>query len=90
MVVEFTLDGAPMMILTAGPQFEHSPAASINVLTSDQAETDRLWSAPVAHGGTESMCGWLKDRFGISWQIVPEVVPRLLASPDREASRVAT
>ncbi len=86
MVVEFMLQGAPMMILTAGPQFEHSPAASISVLTTDQAETDRLWSALVADGGEESMCGWLKDRFGISWQIVPEAVPRLLASPDAEAA----
>jgi predicted 3-demethylubiquinone-9 3-methyltransferase (glyoxalase superfamily) len=84
MVVEFTLAGAPMMILTAGPMFEHSPAASISVLTKDQAETDRLWSTLLAEGGQESMCGWLKDRFGVSWQIVPEVLPRLLN--DRNAA----
>ena len=86
MVVEFTLAGAPMMILTAGPMFEHSPAASISVLTKDQAETDRLWSALLAEGGKESMCGWLTDRFGVSWQIVPEVLPRLCNDPDAAAA----
>lgn len=86
MVVEFTLAGAPMMILTAGPRFEPSPAASISVLTRDQAETDRLWSALLADGGKESRCGWLADRFGISWQIVPEALPRLLGDPDQAAA----
>jgi predicted 3-demethylubiquinone-9 3-methyltransferase (glyoxalase superfamily) len=86
MVVEFTLAGAPMMILTAGPMFEPSPAASISVLTKHQAETDRLWSALLAEGGKESMCGWLTDRFGVSWQIVPEVLPRLLNDPDVAAA----
>jgi predicted 3-demethylubiquinone-9 3-methyltransferase (glyoxalase superfamily) len=82
MVVEFSLAGAPMMILTAGPMFELSPAASISVLTDDQAETDRLWSALLADGGRESMCGWLTDRFGVSWQILPNVLPSLLDHPD--------
>lgn len=86
MVVEFTLAGAPMMILTAGPMFEHSPAASISVLTKDQAETDRLWSALLAEGGREGMCGWLTDRFGVSWQIVPEILPRLYADPNAAAA----
>ena len=86
MVVEFTLAGAPMMILTAGPQFKLSPAASISVLTEDQAETDRLWSALLEDGGEESMCGWLKDRYGLSWQIVPKALPRLLADRDRDAA----
>jgi predicted 3-demethylubiquinone-9 3-methyltransferase (glyoxalase superfamily) len=86
MVVEFTLAGAPMMILTAGPMFEHSPAASISVLTKDQAETDRLWSALLAEGGREGMCGWLTDRFGVSWQIVPEILPRLYSGPDAAAA----
>lgn len=86
MIVEFTLAGAPMMILTGGVMFEHSPAASISVLTKDQAETDRLWSALLADGGKESMCGWLIDRFGISWQIVPEVLPRLFNDPDTAAA----
>jgi predicted 3-demethylubiquinone-9 3-methyltransferase (glyoxalase superfamily) len=86
MIVEFTLAGAPMMILTGGAMFEHSPAASISVLTKDQAETDRLWSALLADGGKESMCGWLIDRFGVSWQIVPEVLPRLFNDPDTAAA----
>jgi predicted 3-demethylubiquinone-9 3-methyltransferase (glyoxalase superfamily) len=86
MIVEFTLAGAPMMILTGGEMFEHSPAASISVLTKDQTETDRLWSALLADGGQESMCGWLTDRFGVSWQIVPEVLPRLFNDPDTAAA----
>jgi len=86
MVVEFTLAGAPMMILTAGPHYTLTPAASISVLTKDQAETDALWDQLVA-GGEESMCGWLTDRFGVSWQIVPEILPRLINQPDAEAGR---
>ncbi len=85
-VVEFTIAGAPMMILNGGPQFTHSQAASISVLTEDQAETDRLWAALTADGGAESMCGWLKDRFGVSWQIVPQALPRMLASGDAAAA----
>jgi predicted 3-demethylubiquinone-9 3-methyltransferase (glyoxalase superfamily) len=86
MVVEFTLHGAPMMILTAGPHYTLSPAASISVLTKDQNETDHLWSALIAQGGSESRCGWLTDRWGVSWQIVPEALPRLIGAPDREAA----
>lgn len=86
MIVEFTLAGAPMMILTGGQRFRHSPAASISVLTKDQPETDRLWSALLAGGGQESMCGWLTDRYGVSWQVVPEALPRLLGDPDRNAA----
>lgn len=86
LVVEFILSGAPMMILNGGPRFAPTPAASISVLTEDQAETDRLWEALVAHGGAESRCGWLSDRFGVSWQIVPRRLPELLASPDRSAA----
>ena len=82
MIVEFTLAGAPFMILTAGPRFEPSPAASISVLTEDQAETDRLWSTLTAEGGAEGRCGWLTDRWGVSWQIVPKRLPDLLASSD--------
>lgn len=89
MIVEFTLHGAPMMILSAGPHYRLSPAASISVLTKDQDETDMLWSALIADGGEESMCGWLTDRWGVSWQIVPEVLPRLLGAPDRMAAERA-
>lgn len=86
MIVEFTLHGAPMMILTAGPHYQLTPAASISVLTKDQAETDRLWTSLLEGGGLESMCGWLIDRFGVSWQIVPEAFPRLLNDTDSAAA----
>ena len=87
MVVEFTLAGAPMMILTAGPMYELTPATSISVLTDDQNETDMLWSSLLADGGEESRCGWLVDRFGVSWQIVPKVLPRLLAHDDSAVAK---
>lgn len=83
MVVEFTVAGAPMMILTAGSHYKLTPAASISVLTEDQAETDRLWGA-LTEGGEEMQCAWLTDRFGVSWQIVPRRLPELLADPDPE------
>ena len=86
MIVEFTLHGSPMMIMSAGTQYKHTPAASISVLTKDQDETDRLWSALVADGGVEGRCGWLTDRWGVSWQILPEALPRLLGAPDRTAA----
>ena len=82
MVVEFTLAGAPMMILTGGPHYSLSPAASISVLTDDQPETDRLWDALIDKGGTAGRCGWLVDRFGVSWQIIPKRLPDLLGHVD--------
>lgn len=82
MIVEFTLAGAPMMILTAGPHHKLTPAASISVLTEDQDETDRLWDALTAKGGEAGHCGWVVDRFGVSWQVVPKRMPDLLASDD--------
>jgi predicted 3-demethylubiquinone-9 3-methyltransferase (glyoxalase superfamily) len=86
--VEFTLGGTPYQGLNGGPQYTHSPAASISVRTQDQEETDRLWDALRA-GGRENQCGWLADRYGVSWQIVPEALPRLLSSPDRAAANRA-
>ena len=86
LVVEFTLAGAPYMVLNGGPMFKPSPAASISVLTKDQAETDRLWAALTAEGGSESMCAWLIDRYGVSWQIVPEILPALLSADDKAAA----
>lgn len=85
-VVELSLCGTPYMFLNGGPHYVLSPAASIAVRTADQAETDRLWCALVADGGQESRCGWLVDRFGVSWQIVPDALPRLLGDEDRDAA----
>lgn len=89
LVVTFTLAGAPMMILNGGPHYTLNPAASISVLTKDQTETDRLWAALLEGGGEESMCGWLVDRFGVSWQITPEVLLRMQVSEDQVAAERA-
>ena len=86
LVVEFSLAGAPYMALNGGPQYSHTPAASISVLTEDQAETDRLWAALTAEGGSEGHCAWLVDRYGVSWQVVPEILPRLLGAEDKAAA----
>lgn len=90
LLIEFTLDGTPYQALNGGPHFTHSEAASISVLTEDQAETDRLWHALIADGGSESQCGWLKDKFGLSWQIVPRPFTEMVASQDRAAAERAT
>ncbi len=89
LTVEFTLSGAPYQILNGGPHYKLTPAASISVLTEDQAETDRLWDALLADGGEESMCGWLSDRFGVSWQIVPKALMRAVRSSDRVSAERA-
>jgi predicted 3-demethylubiquinone-9 3-methyltransferase (glyoxalase superfamily) len=85
-VIDFSLGGVPYQILQAGPMFPLSECVSIMVQTPDQAETDRLWEALVQGGGSHGPCGWLKDRFGLSWQIVPAAVMRLLMLPDRAMS----
>lgn len=85
-VVNFTLCRTPYQILNGGPHFKLSEAASISVSTQSQEETDRLWAALTSNGGQESRCGWLKDRWGVSWQIVPLVLPKLLGSSDRSAA----
>lgn len=84
-VIEFTVAGTPMMILQAPGAPALDAAASISVLTDDQAETDRLWNA-LAEGGAPGVCGWITDRFGLWWQIVPKRMPELLASPDAAAA----
>ncbi len=89
LIVEFALAGTAFQALNGGPQFPHTEAASISVMTEDQEDTDRLWALLTADGGSESRCGWLKDRFGLSWQIVPEPAIRLLDTPNRAASERA-
>ena len=89
MTVSFELDGLPVTALNGGPHFKLSEAFSMSVDCADQAEVDRYWNALIEGGGEPSQCGWLKDRFGLSWQIVPRALPRLLAGPDRaKAQRV--
>jgi len=87
LVVEFTLAGTPCMTLNGNTSVESSHTFSLSVLTRDQAETDRLWSRLCADGGEEGQCGWLRDRYGVHWQIVPEALPRLMdaAEPERAA-----
>ena len=86
LMVDFTLAGTPYRAINGGPHFKLDEAVSISVATEDQAETDRLWEALTADGGAESQCGWLKDRFGLSWQIVPKRAIELMYGP--KAARV--
>ena len=81
MLINFTLAGVDFAALNGGPHFKHSEAASLFVLCDDQAEIDRLWAALTADGGAESMCGWLKDRWGVSWQIQPKQATDWIREP---------
>jgi predicted 3-demethylubiquinone-9 3-methyltransferase (glyoxalase superfamily) len=88
MTVSFELDGLEFLALNGGPNYTFSEAVSFMVSCADQDEVDRYWEA-LSEGGEEGPCGWLKDRFGLSWQIVPEALPRLLSDPDpAKAQRV--
>ena len=89
LVVEFTLDGQKYIGLNGGPQFPFTEAVSFQVRTEDQAETDRLWDALTANGGEESVCGWLKDRWGLSWQITPRVLMEAMTGADKQAAKRA-
>ena len=80
--VSFELDGQEFMGLNAGPQFKFNEAISIFVNCEDQAEVDELWAKLTANGGEESMCGWLKDKFGLWWQIIPKQLGELMGDPD--------
>jgi predicted 3-demethylubiquinone-9 3-methyltransferase (glyoxalase superfamily) len=86
MVVRFELDGQSFMALNGGPQFTFSEAVSFTVDCADQAEVDRYWDT-LSEGGEQGPCGWLKDRFGLSWQIVPTRLTELLADPDAERAQ---
>ena len=86
MTVEFELDGQKFVALNGGPQFTFSEAISYQVSCEDQDEVDYYWTK-LSEGGEEGPCGWLKDKFGLSWQIIPEALPRLLEDPDREKSQ---
>ena len=90
MVVRFELDGVRYEALNGGPMFSFTEAVSIVVLCDDQEEVDRLWNALTADGGEPSRCGWLKDRWGLSWQIVPRDLLALQQDPDPQRAQRAT
>ena len=89
LTVEFTVLGRSFVGLNGGSTFKPNEAVSFMVLTADQEETDRYWNAIVGNGGTESMCGWCKDRWGFSWQITPRALLAATADPDRAAAKRA-
>jgi len=86
LTVEFTLAGQKFLGLNGGPEFRFTEAVSFTIDCADQAEVDRYWEGLIDEGGEASRCGWLKDRFGLSWQVVPRALPEFLDSPDREAA----
>jgi predicted 3-demethylubiquinone-9 3-methyltransferase (glyoxalase superfamily) len=89
LVAEFTLAGQRFMALNGGMRFEYTHAVSFKIDCADQAEVDRLWDALLANGGQAERCGWLKDRYGLSWQIVPTALPKYLGGADRAGAQRA-
>jgi predicted 3-demethylubiquinone-9 3-methyltransferase (glyoxalase superfamily) len=89
MIVTLELEGQTLMILNGGPHFKLSPAASLFVNCETQPEIDDLWAKLTADGGADSKCGWLVDKYGLSWQLVPSILGKLLSDPDKaKAQRV--
>lgn len=82
LIVQFTLDGRPYTGINGGPQFPHTEAFSLQILCEDQEEVDRYWAALTAGGGREVQCGWCRDRFGLSWQVIPRRMTELLSSKE--------
>ena len=89
-VVDFTIFGQPFIGLNGGPQFPHSEAISFQIPCKDQAEVDHYWEILTADGGQESQCGWLKDKFGISWQVTPTGMEQYLGGSDPAGAQAAT
>jgi predicted 3-demethylubiquinone-9 3-methyltransferase (glyoxalase superfamily) len=89
LTVEFTVAGAPFIALDGGPEFTFNESVSFVIDCEDQAEVDRYWDALVEGGGEHSVCGWLKDRFGVSWQVVPRELNEMLESSDRDGAQRA-
>jgi len=87
LTVDFTVAGIPCLGLNGGPTFQHNESFSFQIATDDQEETDRYWNAIVGNGGQESMCGWCKDKWGVSWQITPRALTDALAKGGEEARR---
>ena len=89
LTVEFTVCGVACLGLNGGDVFKHNEAFSFQIATDDQAETDRYWNAIVSNGGTESACGWCKDKWGLSWQITPRALTDAVAGSDPAAAKRA-
>jgi predicted 3-demethylubiquinone-9 3-methyltransferase (glyoxalase superfamily) len=89
-VVNFTIFGQPFIGLNGGPQFPHSEAVSFQIPCANQAEIDHYWDVLTADGGQESQCGWLKDKFGVSWQVTSKEMERYLGGPDAAGAQRAT
>ncbi|MBC7425887.1 MAG: VOC family protein, partial [Bacteroidia bacterium] len=83
MVVIFELNGVKFMGLNGGPMFKHSEAVSFVIECKDQEEIDHYWYKLIADGGKESQCGWCKDKFGVSWQVVPQILGKLMSNPEK-------
>ena len=90
LTVEFELDGQPFTALNGGPEFTFDEAISFQISCQDQDEVDHYWTRLTADGGEEGPCGWLKDRFGVSWQVVPTRLLELVNDPDPERAKRAT
>lgn len=89
LTVEFTVMDIPFIAINGGPAFKQDEAFSIVINTDTQEETDRYWNAIVGNGGSESMCGWCKDKWGVNWQISPRVLTRAMTDPDRAPAKRA-
>ena len=87
LTVEFTVCGIACLGLNGGPMFSQTEAFSFQISTKDQEETDRYWNAIVGNGGRESACGWCKDKWGLNWQITPQVLTDAMAAGGEEAKR---
>ena len=87
MVVNFGLEGQQFIALNGGPMFKFTEAISFSIATETQEETDYYWNKLTSGGGQESQCAWLKDKFGLSWQVVPTALNRLLADPDKKKAQ---
>ena len=89
LTVEFTVAGVPCIGLNGGSEFKHNESFSFQIATDNQAETDQLWNAIVGNGGQESVCGWCKDRWGVSWQITPRALTAAVSDPNRKLAKQA-
>jgi predicted 3-demethylubiquinone-9 3-methyltransferase (glyoxalase superfamily) len=89
MVVRWEINGTPFMGLNGGPQFKCTEATSFVIECKDQTEVDYYWSKLTSDGGQESMCGWCKDKFGVSWQVVPTILGKLMSHPEKSQKVIA-